>query len=105
MKRIMIAAALVLSAAVSLAQQAAESIEVRVVNIDVVVRDRHGKPVTGLTKEDFEAWDGKKPQQITNLSEVRTEAGLVTTTAGATAPATAAPAAAEVPDELRQRKL
>jgi len=50
MKSIVIAAAIVLSAAVSLAQTAAESIEVRVVNVDVIVRDRAGKPVTGLTK-------------------------------------------------------
>ena len=31
-----------------------ESIEVRVANVDVVVRDRHGNPVPGLTKDDFD---------------------------------------------------
>ena len=42
-----------LNAAASLAQQTVgESIEVRVMNVDVVVRDRAVKPVTGLTKDD-----------------------------------------------------
>ena len=48
-----------------------ESIEVRVVNVDVVVTDRAGKPVTGLTKDDFELFENGKPQKITNLYEVR----------------------------------
>jgi len=48
-----------------------ESIEVRVVNVDVVVTDRDGKPVTGLTKEDFEILEDKRPQKITNIYEVR----------------------------------
>jgi len=48
-----------------------ESIEVRVVNVDVVVTDRDGKPVTALTREDFEILEGKRPQNITNFYEVR----------------------------------
>jgi len=48
-----------------------ESIEVRVVNVDVVVTDRDGKPVTALTKEDFEILEEKRPQKITNFYEVR----------------------------------
>lgn len=48
-----------------------ESIEVRVVNVDVVVTDRDGKPVTGLTKEDFEIIEDKRTQKITNFYEVR----------------------------------
>ena len=71
MKRLVIAAAIVLRAAVSLAQTAAESIEVRVVNVDVIVRDRAGKPVTGLTKADFEIYENGQKREITNLYEVR----------------------------------
>ncbi|MEA2328791.1 MAG: hypothetical protein QOE68_3750, partial [Thermoanaerobaculia bacterium] len=42
-------------------QPLTESIEVRVANIDVVVRDKAGNPVTGLTKDDFEIFeDGTK---------------------------------------------
>jgi VWFA-related protein len=60
-----------LMAVAALALQLSESIEVRVVNIDVVVTDRDGKPVTGLTKDDFEIFEDKKPQVITNFYEVR----------------------------------
>jgi VWFA-related protein len=34
-----------------------ESIEVRVVNVDVVVTDRTGAPMDGLTREDFELYE------------------------------------------------
>jgi len=60
-----------LMAVAALALQLTESIEVRVVNVDVVVADRDGKPVTGLTKDDFEIFEDKKPQVITNFYEVR----------------------------------
>ena len=60
-----------LMAVAALALQLSESIEVRVVNVDVVVADRDGKPVTGLTKDDFEIFEDKKPQVITNFYEVR----------------------------------
>src|SRR5258705_3057359 len=48
-----------------------ESIDVRVVNVDVVVTDGDGKRVLGLTKDDFELFEEKKPQSITNFSEIR----------------------------------
>jgi VWFA-related protein len=60
-----------LMAVAALALQLSESIEVRVINVDVVVSDRDGKPVTGLTKDDFEVFEDKKPQVITNFYEVR----------------------------------
>ncbi|HVT58020.1 MAG TPA: VWA domain-containing protein [Thermoanaerobaculia bacterium] len=45
----------------------AESIEVAVVSVDVVVRDRAGKQVPGLRREDFSLYvDGKKVE-ITNF--------------------------------------
>lgn len=48
-----------------------ESIEVRVVNIDAVVTDRDGRPVSGLTAADFEILEDGRPQKITNFFEVR----------------------------------
>jgi VWFA-related protein len=36
----------------------------RLVQVSVVVQDKHGNPVTGLTKEDFVLLDEKKPQTI-----------------------------------------
>jgi VWFA-related protein len=50
--------------------QSAEAIEVRVVDVDVVVTDRSGNPVRGLTAADFEIYENGKKQAITHFSEV-----------------------------------
>src|SRR4051794_32293199 len=102
MKRIVIAAVAVLTAAASLAQEAAESIEVRVVNVDVVVRDRAGKPVTGLTKADFEIYENGQKREITNLYEIRAQAAAATPSAKA---APSEPTPAESPVEIRPRNI
>ena len=47
-----------------------ESIEVRVVSVDVVVTDKKGNPVTGLTKDDFVIFDNGRQQPISNFFEV-----------------------------------
>ncbi|HEV7569959.1 MAG TPA: VWA domain-containing protein [Thermoanaerobaculia bacterium] len=44
-----------------------EKIDVSVVNVDVTVTDRHGQPVAGLTRNDFEVLEDGKPQRITNF--------------------------------------
>ena len=46
-----------------------ETIEVSIINVDVVVTDRSGKRVRGLTKDDFEILEGKTPRTITNFAE------------------------------------
>jgi VWFA-related protein len=84
-------------------QKLVESIEVRVVNIDVVVTDRTGNPVTGLTKDDFELFENGRPQTITNLYEVKPESA-----APATAIATPGAQQAEaplLPAEMRIRRF
>jgi VWFA-related protein len=48
-----------------------ETIFVRVVNVDVFVRDKDGKPVSGLTIDDFELFEEDKPIAITNFYEYR----------------------------------
>lgn len=45
----------------------AESIEVTVVNVDVVVRDRAGNLVSGLTRDDFKLFVDGKPVEISNF--------------------------------------
>ncbi len=78
----------------------AESVEVTVVNIDVVVSDRAGRRITGLTRDDFALFVDGKRVAITNFSGpppagARTEAlaaALVTPPEAGTA-AAAAPAA------------
>ena len=82
-----------------------ESIEVRVVNVDVVVTDRAGNPVTGLTKDDFEILDNGKPQKITNIYEVRpTSEAETLNVAGALEPTTQQ-AAPLPPREMRARRM
>jgi len=73
-------------------QKLVETIEVRVVNVDVVVRDRAGNPVSGLTKDDFEVFEEGVRQTITNLYEVRRSD-------------VTGPEQSDVPLELRQRRL
>ncbi|MGK2856585.1 MAG: VWA domain-containing protein [Thermoanaerobaculia bacterium] len=47
-----------------------ETIDVRIVSIDVVVTDKKGNPVTGLTKDDFLVFDNGRQQPISNFYEV-----------------------------------
>ena len=76
--------------------QLVESIEVRVTNLDVVVTDRSGNPVTGLTKDDFVVVEDGKEQPITNFYEIRAAAAMEE----------AAPAAASsVPENLAKRRI
>lgn len=46
-----------------------ETIEVSIINVDVVVTDRQGKHVHGLTKDDFEIYEDKKLQPVANFAE------------------------------------
>ncbi|HEY0788821.1 MAG TPA: VWA domain-containing protein [Thermoanaerobaculia bacterium] len=51
-----------------------ETVDVRVINVDVVVTDRKGNPVTGLTKDDFIIYENGRPQKVSNFYEVITRA-------------------------------
>lgn len=44
-----------------------DRIEVSVVNLEVVVTDRKGRPVPGLRREDFEVLEDGKPVEVTNF--------------------------------------
>jgi VWFA-related protein len=48
-----------------------ETVDVSIVNLDLVVTDRDGNRVYGLTKDDFEVREGRKVQPITNFTEYR----------------------------------
>src|SRR5216683_3342492 len=84
-----------------------ENIDVRVINVDVVVTDKKGKPVTGLTKEDFELYENRVPKTISNFYEVEGSKALnavVTTEAGKPLPTPVVQQAKEeIPDTLRRR--
>lgn len=60
-----------------------ESIDVRVINVDVVVTDRKGNRVKGLQPKDFEIFENGTPRNISNFYEVNA--------AGPTARAAATP--------------
>jgi VWFA-related protein len=46
---------------------------VELIQVDVVVRDREGRPVRGLTADDFVVLDRRKPQQIATFKEIGRE--------------------------------
>jgi VWFA-related protein len=81
--------------------QVSEVIEVRVANVDVVVLDRAGKPVTGLTKDDFQLFENGKPQPLTNFYEIRSQ----TLPAPGEAAVPANTPATEPPTEARKRSI
>ena len=76
--------------------QIVESIEVRVTNVEVVVTGPDGKPVHGLTRDDFELLEDGKAQPITNFYEVRAATAIQPQEADSDA---------VVPDERRQRRI
>ncbi len=45
----------------------ADEIEVSLVNLEVVVTDKKGKPMAGLTREDFEVYEDGKLVEVTNF--------------------------------------
>jgi len=47
-----------------------ESIDVNVVNVDVYVTDKRGNRVEGLTSDDFELYEDRRPVKITNFYAV-----------------------------------
>ncbi len=51
---------------------------VSVVTVPVIVRDREGRTVHGLDKDDFELIDNGKRQMITNFAEQQTAPGVAT---------------------------
>jgi len=66
-------------------------ITTNLVQMDVVVVDKKGNQVTDLRAEDFEVYEDKRPQKITNFSYVLNETtprpATTTTAAGPAAPA------------------
>jgi len=64
----------------TLTVQFSETIDVRVVNVDVWVTDRDGNPVTGLVASDFEVREDGYPVELSNFHEFA--GGLGTGTRG-----------------------
>lgn len=80
-----------------------ESIDVRVIDVDVIVTDRRGNPVPGLSKDDFEIYENNVPKVISNFYEVQgsQQKSVVADELGAKI--TAPERKNEVPEELKRR--
>lgn len=91
---------LILLLASPVAAQLTESIEVHLLEIEVSVLDRAGKPVEGLTAADFEVRVNRKPAQITNFYLVKRGAIVDERVAVEAKPTEAAAPSAIIPTRL-----
>jgi VWFA-related protein len=66
------------------------TVEVRLIEVDVVVTDREGNRVYGLSAEDFEVYEGRKRKEISNFSEYRSPHSAGVAPIPASAPASQA---------------
>src|SRR5438067_11667961 len=81
-----------------------ETMDIRVVNVDVVVTDKKGKPITGLTKDDFDLFENGVPKAISNFYEVEGPKALnIAIAPGGTV--TPAVQKEEIPENLRRRVI
>lgn len=92
LRRLSLLAISFFATALAAQEKLVEQIEVHIVNVDVVVTDRSGKMVTGLTRDDFEVLENGKPQAITNFAEIRSDS-LAPAIVNAPTTASAVPAA------------
>ncbi len=104
-KGMICAVAVTALATCAFAQQLAETIEVRVTNVDVVVTDKAGHPIHGLTRDDFELSENGKLQPITNFYEIRAEAPADVGPTLSRPTGESAPREPVVPAEMRQRSI
>ena len=64
---VVVLAAVLAAGSVSRAQQQAPGTRTEVVQLDVIVTDADGKPIRGLTRDDFAVFEDKKAQRLTNF--------------------------------------
>ena len=79
-----------------------EKIDVRVISVDVIVTDKKGNRVTGLTRDDFLIYENGFPKPISNFYEVEAEKKPAAGTPAAPKPAVQI---AEIPDNQRRRLI
>jgi len=87
-------------------QEEVVTVTTNLVQVDVVVTDKEDKPVTDLLPEDFEVFEGKKRQQITNFSFIATGGAAAGASTASSSPAgvkaTAVPPAPIRPEQVRR---
>ncbi|HVS32866.1 MAG TPA: VWA domain-containing protein [Thermoanaerobaculia bacterium] len=80
-----------------------ENIDVRIINIDVVVTDRRGNVITGLKKDDFLIFENGVAKPISNFFAVENSRPVAVATDGVEQPVETAAEAAAVNESLRRR--
>ncbi len=81
-----------------------ENIDVRIIGVDVVVTDKKGKAVTGLTRDDFQIFENGQEKPISNFYEIEGKtATQVVTVPVAGAPPAPPPPKEEINEQLRRR--
>jgi VWFA-related protein len=83
------------------AETFSESIQVSVVDLDVFVTDKAGKPVTGLRKEDFTVLEDGKPVEVSNFFAENGRTAAAASAAGARIPSATAAAPGSTDQRLR----
>ncbi len=63
-----------------------DTVDVYVVNVEVVVTDKDGNPATGLTRDDFEILEDGQPVELSNFFAVEGRQGVIAGTAQDAAP-------------------
>lgn len=84
---IALAAVVSLAAPSAMAQQdepISDAIDVSVVNVEVVVSDKDGRPVDGLSRDDFEIYEDGQLMELSNFFASRAPGGAGETTSGGT---------------------
>jgi VWFA-related protein len=71
-----------------------ETIDVTVVNVEVYVTDKNGERVSGLTRDDFELFEDKRPVAISNFAAIEDRRPRVADSVPATPATPGRPAAA-----------
>ncbi|HYU25982.1 MAG TPA: VWA domain-containing protein [Thermoanaerobaculia bacterium] len=79
-----------------------ETVDVRVINVDVVVTDKRGNRIHGLKKEDFEIRENGVPKTISNFYEVESAPKSAATAAMPPQPTSLA-AIEQIPDNQKRR--
>lgn len=80
-----------------------ENIDVRVINVDVIVTDKRGNFIPNLTREDFEIYENSVPKPITNFYEV--QGSVAKSVAGEAAEAEATPEVRRDTAESLKRRI
>lgn len=63
-----------------------DTVDVYVVNVEVIVTDKEGHPATGLTREDFEVFEDGKPVELTNFFAIEGRQGVISADAPESVP-------------------